>query len=122
MKKPEAASEKRLTMLSVKSEDFVRFLISKGAEKDEDCPVCHMESWTILCPDDDGPTLRIGLPVRNRPKTFYLSTFAYFCDNCGYIRMHMAATVHEWVSENPAPSDDQAELDMDMTGSGADDD
>lgn len=92
---------KRITMFAVDSQDFVRFLVSKGAEKDEDCPVCHSENWNILCPDDDGPTLRIGMPVRNRPEIFYLSVFAYFCANCGYIRSHMASTVHDWVQKNP---------------------
>jgi len=93
---------KRLTLLAVDSADFVRFIQAKAGVEDEVCPVCKTSEWTVLCPDDDGPTLRIGMVVRNRPKEHYLSTFGYFCDSCGHVRMHMAQTVHKWVAENPA--------------------
>lgn len=102
---------KRITMFSVTSEDFVRFLMAKGSTEAEACPVCHGEEWTVMCPDDDGPTLRLGMPVRNREKTFYLSTFGYFCVNCGYIRTHMASTVYRWVEANPVVDADIADSD-----------
>lgn len=117
--KPEQ-KPKRLTMFAVDSTDFARFLIAKGADKDENCPLCREENWTILCPDDDGPTLRFGMPARNRPEMFYLSTFGYFCNNCGYIRTHMASTVYEWVQENPRPDADLIEDDDSSVGEARD--
>jgi hypothetical protein len=30
-----------------------------------------------------------------------ISTFAIFCDSCGYIRQHLARTVQKWAEENP---------------------
>ncbi|NNA42457.1 MULTISPECIES: hypothetical protein [Pseudomonas] len=109
---------KRMTMFSVSSNEFVRFLVAKGGNETERCPVCSGEEWTVLCPNDGGPTLRLGMPVRNREKTFYLSTFGYYCVNCGFLRTHMASVVHKWVEENPAvdtdlADDDSAESDTD---------
>lgn len=100
------APPKRMTMFSVKSEDFIRFIVEKGGGEEENCPVCQGSEWTVLCPDDDGPVLRLGLPVRNREKMFYLSTIGYFCASCGFIRTHMASVVHKWVENNPAPDSD----------------
>ncbi len=111
---------KRLTMFAVDSRDFARFLIAKGADEDEDCPVCHGEEWTILCPDDDGPTIRFGMPVRNRPNAFYLSVFGYFCNSCGYIRTHLASTVHDWVEKNPKPDSDFVDEDDSSVGEASD--
>ena len=91
----------RLTMLSVSPDDFVRFIQAK-AKADDICPVCKTDQWSVLCSPDDQPTFRLGTPIRNREEQFYLSTFGYFCDNCGHVRQHMAAVVHKWVSENPA--------------------
>ncbi|WP_277963871.1 hypothetical protein [Pseudomonas sp. RIT-To-2] len=108
-KKP---TPKRLTIFKVASADFVRFLVDKGGvNEDEQCPVCSSDEWTVLCPDDGGPTLRFGMPVRNRPELFYVSVFAYFCVSCGLVRSHMASVVHEWVLKNPAP--DLLEQDVD---------
>lgn len=117
--KPES-KPKRLTMFAVDSADFARFLTAKGADLDEHCSVCHGEDWTILCPDDDGPTLRFGMPVRNRPEMFYLSTFGYFCNNCGYIRTHLASTVHEWVEKNPRVDSDLIDDDNSSAGEASD--
>ena len=111
---------KRLTMFAVDSKDFARFLVAKGAGKDENCPLCQGDDWTILCPDDDGPTLRLGMPVRNRPDMFYMSTFGYFCNSCGYLRTHMASTVHEWVENNPRPDSDLIDDDDSSAGEASD--
>lgn len=100
------APPKRMTMFSVESEDFIRFLREKGGGEEENCPVCKGPEWTIICPDDEGPVLRLGLPVRNREKTFFLSSIGYFCVNCGYIRTHLASVVHNWIQNNPAQDSD----------------
>jgi hypothetical protein len=92
----------RLTMLSVSPDDFVRFIQAK-AQSDDFCPVCKTDQWSVMCDPEDLPTYRLGTPIRNRAEQFYLSTFGYFCDNCGFIRQHMAAVVHKWATENPAP-------------------
>lgn len=106
---------KRITLLAVTAEDFVRFLDAKVGE-DDDCPLCHTDKWTILCPGPES-TYRLGLPVRNQKKEFFLSTFGYYCDSCGFLRNHLAAVVHKWVTENPAAGMDlgQDEID-DSTG------
>lgn len=92
----------RMTMLSVSPDDFVRFITAKGTKTDE-CPICGHTEWSVLCSPDDEPVFRVGMPVRNREEEFYLSAFGYYCESCGYLRQHMAAVVHKWVQENPAP-------------------
>ena len=96
------SSPKRMTMLAVSPDDFVRFITAKAAKEDT-CPICNTDQWSVLCTPDDEPVFRLGTPVRNREEQFYLSTFGYFCENCGYVRQHMAWIVHQWVKENPAP-------------------
>ncbi|MDP9539327.1 MULTISPECIES: hypothetical protein [Pseudomonas] len=103
-----APPKPRMTILAVSPEDFVRFMAAKGTKNDE-CPVCGNDNWSVLCTPDDEPVYRLGTPVRNRKEEFYLSTFGYFCDNCGLIRQHMAAVVHKWVSENPAPIEEMVD-------------
>lgn len=95
--------ENRMAMLAVSPDDFVRFINAK-AEKDDICPVCSTDSWALLCSPDGEPVFRLGTPVRNREEQFYLSSFGYFCENCGFLRQHMAAIVHDWVQKNPDPS------------------
>lgn len=109
---------KRMTMLSVSPDDFVRFITSK-ADKDDICPICGKDQWAVLCSPDEQPVFRLGIPVRNRPEQYYLSMFGYHCENCGYLRQHMAWVVYEWVKANPAPgteiidSVDSNEMDAD---------
>lgn len=113
-----SSQPKRLTLFAITPQDFVRFLNSKLDESDT-CPICKGDTWNVMCPDDGGPTLRIGLPVRNREKLYYLSTFQYFCENCGYIRSHMASVVNDWLKQNPAPDADEAE-DVDVADTDGD--
>lgn len=104
--KPEFSS-KRMSMLQITGRDFARFLQSKLGEDDR-CPLCTSDTWTIFCPGPDD-IYRLGLAVRNQERSFYVSTFGYHCDNCGYVRCHHAATVHKWVMENPeAHVDDES--------------
>ena len=92
---------KRMTLLAVAPDDFVRFITAK-ATKDDTCPICNSDQWSILCSPDDQPVFRLGTSVRNRDPQYYLSTYGYYCENCGFIRQHMAEIVHAWVKENPA--------------------
>lgn len=98
---------KRMTMLKITAKDFARFLDAKlgGADR---CQVCGTDVWTIFCPGPDD-IFRLGMNVRNQEKQFFVSTFAYHCDNCGYVRNHHAATVHKWVIENPESLSDDTE-------------
>lgn len=83
------------------SDDFVRFLRDKLPE-DDPCPACGKDDWTVICPQDEDDMYRLGLVVRNVEKPFYLSVFAYYCDNCGYLRQHISKLVHDWVKQHPA--------------------
>lgn len=96
---PEMTS-KRMSMLKITGRDFARFLQSKLGEDDR-CQLCGSDVWTIFCPGPED-IYRLGLAVRNQDRPFFVSTFGYHCDNCGYVRCHHAATVHKWVMENPA--------------------
>ena len=55
-----------------------------------------------MCPQDEDDMYRLGQVIRNADKPFYLSTFAYYCDNCGYVRQHISKLVHDWAKQNPA--------------------
>lgn len=103
-------SLKRMTIMSVKANDFVRFLKNKTIE-DDVCPICKTDSWTIICPTGEEPTFRFGTQVRNKEDMFYFSTFGYFCDNCGYLRQHVSSVVHKWVKENPAEEPEGTQVD-----------
>lgn len=88
--------------LAISSEDFVRFLEEKtlGSE----CPACGTDEWTIVCPPDpDGlsDTYRLVTPLRDGGKSMNISTFAIFCDHCGFVRQHLSRSVRQWVAENP---------------------
>lgn len=101
MSAPENKPPKRMTILPVLADDFVRFLKSKAQSDDDVCPVCGKDHWTILCPAGDQETFRLGTPVRNKEEIFYVSTFAYYCQSCGYLRQHFSDVVYRWVQENP---------------------
>jgi len=91
---------KRMTMLSVKARDFVRFLDDVGVGEDL-CSICGHTEWTVICPSGDEPTFRLGTSIRNSKEMFYFSAFGYYCEKCGYLRQHAASVVYKWVSENP---------------------
>lgn len=100
---------KRVELHKTSTDDFIRFLDQK-AGADDLCPVCENDSWTIVSPEDDGPTFRLGTVIRNTAKPFYLSTFAYYCSACGYVRHHLSRVVYDWVAENPVPVIDDQEI------------
>lgn len=97
--------------LSVSSNDFVRFLEEKTL--DSICPACKADEWTVVCPfsdeGDDNDTYRLVTPLRDGVKPTQISTFAIYCDNCGYIRQHLTRVVRNWANENPL----EPELDFD---------
>lgn len=80
--------------------DFVRFLIAKSPETD--CPVCDGSTWTVICPFDDGAnTYRLVTSLGDVDRPMSISTFALYCDGCGYVRHHLSKVVKKWVDENP---------------------
>lgn len=114
MSAPDNKSLKRMKILPVIADDFVRFLKSKALSEDDVCPVCGKDHWTILCPAGDQDTFRLGTPIRNSEELFYLSTFGYFCENCGYLRQHFADVVHKWVKDNPSIDEGEGEIGADI--------
>ena len=85
---------------AVATSDFIRFLEAKNP--DSNCPVCQSATWTVVCPyGGEGDTYRLVVPMRDGSKPMTISTFAIFCDSCGYVRQHLARTVQRWVTENP---------------------
>lgn len=92
---------KRLNAFKVTADEFIRFLSEKTGASDP-CPVCQADDWGVLCPaGDEALTYRFGNLVRNMERQFYVSSFAYYCASCGYMRHHMARVVFEWVQANP---------------------
>ncbi|MFS1292062.1 hypothetical protein ACLRDI_30580 [Pseudomonas piscis] len=86
--------------LSVSSDDFVRFLEANSS--DADCPVCGKTEWTIICPFTEGSdTYRLVTSLKDGHKPMNVSTFALYCDHCGYFRQHLAKVVKKWVDNNP---------------------
>lgn len=100
---------KRMTIMSVKADDFVRFLESKTVD-DDLCPICETDKWTIICPSGEESTFRFGTQIRNVEEMFYFSTFGYFCENCGYLRQHVSSVVHKWVRDNPVIEADTVDV------------
>ncbi|MEB2647589.1 hypothetical protein SOP86_18275 [Pseudomonas canadensis] len=101
---------KRITMLTVKARDFVRF-IDHIAAGDDICTVCGHGEWSVICPSGEEPTFRLGTSIRNSEELFYFSTFGYYCEKCGYLRQHAAQVVHRWVKDNP--EEERISLDSD---------
>lgn len=96
-KKPSVRHE----LFKTSGDDFIRFLGAKTGKSDP-CQVCGTDNWVIFC-DSEDVTNRFGTMVRNAEKQYYISSFAYSCTNCGYMRHHLARVVHDWVKANPAP-------------------
>lgn len=92
---------------ATKSSDFVRFLEQKTTKND--CPTCGNEVWTVVCADN-GYTYRLTSILRDGEKQNTFSTFALFCNECGFVREHSARLVSHWVKENP----EQPELDLEF--------
>lgn len=85
---------------AITAEDFVRFLEKKttGAS----CPACGTDDWTLICPADDfADAYRLVTPLRDGGRSLNLSTFAIYCDSCGFVRQHFSRVVRTWVQNNP---------------------
>ncbi|WP_321837918.1 hypothetical protein [Pseudomonas kulmbachensis] len=96
------------SLFATKVSDFVRFLVAKTPETD--CPVCNGSTWTVVCPfDDDADTYRLSTPLKDGNRPMAVSTFALYCDSCGYLRQHSSKVVSKWVADNPI----EMELDFD---------
>ncbi|MBF8730476.1 hypothetical protein IRZ59_08445 [Pseudomonas guariconensis] len=92
---------------SVQMDDFIRFLEEKTSSTS--CAACGNDLWTILGWADTDVTFRAITPLLDGPKEESASTFALFCNNCGFLRHHMSKVVRDWVDSNPAPE----QLDLD---------
>ena len=93
--------KQKRSVLATAADDFVRFLEAKSPESD--CPVCEGDAWTVICPafaNADSYRLVTSLKDGSRPQS--ISTFAIYCDNCGYLRQHLSRVVKKWADENPA--------------------
>ena len=110
-KTPQTAPKSKF---SISSQDFVRFLEAKTLGSI--CPACEEDKWTIVCPADPeglSDSYRLLTPLKDGERAMNMSTFAIFCDNCGFVRQHLSRSVRKWVDENPVnpeldlePSDD----------------
>ncbi|MCG8911276.1 hypothetical protein [Pseudomonas sp. DP-17] len=99
---------KRMTLHSVSTDDFIRFLQAHTPERD-DCPVCGNPDWMILNDGDTERLYRLGTVIRNNETPLYASSFGYSCMKCGYLRQHLSKIVHRWVADNPPVEEDLAQ-------------
>ncbi|KAB0502795.1 hypothetical protein [Pseudomonas lini] len=86
---------------AVSAHDFVRFLEAKTL--DSPCPACSFQGWTVIGSSKNGSTYRLATPLRDGPKPSQVSTFAIYCNECGFVRHHLSRKVREWIDENPEP-------------------
>ncbi|WP_095083361.1 hypothetical protein [Pseudomonas sp. Irchel s3h17] len=95
-----SSQKQKRSSLATAADDFVRFLEAKSPESD--CPVCDGDSWTVICPTyDHADTYRLVTSLKDGSRPQSVSTFAIFCDNCGYFRQHLTRVVKKWTDENP---------------------
>lgn len=90
----------------VTADDFVDFLVA--VTPNSKCPGCGGDQWTTLSPmQEDADTYRLALPIRNADRPKITPAFGLSCNTCGFIRLHMAATVKNWVEDrNRARTED----------------
>lgn len=93
---------------AVKTPDFVRFL--EAQTEDKPCPACGSIKWIIIGPGDGGTTYLLRTSLRGGSKTSQVTTMALHCEDCGFLRQHVAKVVRDWVNCNP----DQSEKDVDQ--------
>lgn len=91
---------------AVRTSDFVRFLEEKTL--DQPCPACGACQWTLIGPKDDGITFMLRTALRGASSPTQVTTVAVYCNECGFLRQHLAKVVRNWVDANPAP--DQLEF------------
>ncbi|NQD78617.1 hypothetical protein HP436_00290 [Pseudomonas sp. CrR14] len=96
---------------AVSADEFIRFLEDKTIESD--CPACEGSDWTIIGDSSSGEPFRLRTMLKSESRTIGLSSYAIYCDNCGFIRQHLARVVRNWATENP-PS--QKEIDFGEEG------
>ncbi|MNJ28711.1 hypothetical protein D3C77_232570 [compost metagenome] len=87
---------------TVKMDDFIRFLEAKTSTTN--CAACGHDHWTILGWSDTDVTLRLVNELLDGPKPESTSSFALFCNNCGFLRQHVSKVVRDWVDSNPEPT------------------
>lgn len=92
----------------LKFEEVVSFLKEKNQETK--CPVCDGGSWVVLLDEDseDDIVNRIKLYIAHKPSKVY-SAFGAVCDNCGFIRLHHAGAVFNWLDNNDGDSEPESE-------------
>lgn len=77
--------------------DVVRFFHEQQFEGG--CPVCAATGWSISSmPESDDVNL-FEVPLHGTTQA--LITVAMTCNKCGWIRMHNASHINDWVQENP---------------------
>lgn len=92
---------------SVTVEDFIRFLEAKTFESE--CPACHTANWTVIGSGENEMTYRLITPMRDGPRPNFVNFLGIYCNECGFVRQHLAKVVRRWVDDNPEP--EQLELD-----------
>ncbi len=85
-------------------DDFVRFLEVKTGGYN--CPACGNSQWTVLGKAGHPEAYRVVSALRDGQAPNSMSSFALFCNDCGFVRQHMARVVRKWVTENPEPQQD----------------
>lgn len=93
----EEAGEQR-HKFSVTADEFVRFLESKTPESA--CPACQSKEWTVVGSSTNGMAYRFVTNLRDGPSASHISTFAIYCNECGYIRHHWSRKVKDWLTAN----------------------
>lgn len=84
---------------SVSMDDFIRFLVSKT--NDSVCPACGTGHWTVIGSATNDMAFRMVTQLRDGPSSTQINTFALSCNECGFVRQHLARKVREWVDSNP---------------------
>lgn len=93
--------------LTTTMKDFIRFLQAKTSN--HECPACGNKMWTIAGFVGQENAARFNLKIEDVPNASSVSSLGCSCNECGFMRFHMAHVVHEWLEANPAA---QQELDL----------
>lgn len=90
---------------TVKADEFAQFLVEKTPESN--CPACGHNHWTVICPPPgEQNAYRMRIQLADGPRSGSMSLLGIYCDNCGYVRTHMARVVRKWI--------DARQLDLDL--------
>jgi hypothetical protein len=93
---------------AVSGDDFIRFLREKTDEVA--CPACASNEWTIFSLTEPDQAYRLITPLKSAAHSSFVNMLALYCDECGYVRHHLARIVKEWVTQNPEA---QGQLELD---------